>query len=147
MENTATTDLAAFNSTLKKYEYSPTSPEQSSLRRSSRINTLERPPKRATSRSSLEAHTDCNALTASSGIPTATKRKRASSKYVAPSHYAHLPPLVDILEPNLICVFVGVNPGITTSQRGHAYAHPSNLFWKLLYSVRFSHTSGLWLVS
>ncbi|KAI9846626.1 MAG: hypothetical protein M1838_001225 [Thelocarpon superellum] len=31
-------------------------------------------------------------------------------------------------------VFVGVNPGVRTAQTGHAYAHPSNLFWKLLYS-------------
>ncbi|KAH9822858.1 Uracil DNA glycosylase superfamily [Teratosphaeria destructans] len=42
--------------------------------------------------------------------------------------------LLDILEPNLICVFVGTNPGIRTATAGHAYAHPSNLFWKLLHS-------------
>lgn len=40
------------------------------------------------------------------------RQRRSSSKYAAPSRYAHLAPLVDILEPNLICVFVGVNPGI-----------------------------------
>jgi TDG/mug DNA glycosylase family protein len=45
--------------------------------------------------------------------------------------------LTDVLEPNLICVFVGFNPGVATATRGHAYAHPSNLFWKLL------HSSGL----
>ncbi|KAH7086593.1 uracil-DNA glycosylase-like protein [Paraphoma chrysanthemicola] len=65
------------------------------------------------------------------------KKKRASSKYADPSKYAHLSPLVDILEPNLICVFVGTNPGVQTATAGHAYAHPSNHFWKLL------HTSGL----
>lgn len=65
------------------------------------------------------------------------KKRRKPSKYAHPSQYAHLKPLVDILEPNLICVFVGTNPGIGTAIAGHAYAHPSNLFWKLL------HTSGL----
>ncbi|KAI7514700.1 DNA glycosylase [Hortaea werneckii] len=63
-----------------------------------------------------------------------TKRKRPSSKYAPPSKYAHLPKLLDILEPDLICIFVGTNPGIRTATAGHAYAHPSNLFWKLLHS-------------
>lgn len=65
------------------------------------------------------------------------KKKRKPSKYADPSKYAHLSPLVDILEHNLICVFVGTNPGLGTAAAGHAYAHPSNLFWKLL------HSSGL----
>ena len=34
----------------------------------------------------------------------------------------------------LLVLFVGLNPGITTAQTGYAYAHPSNLFWKLLHS-------------
>jgi mismatch-specific thymine-DNA glycosylase len=65
------------------------------------------------------------------------KKKRKPSKYADPSRYAHLSPLVDILEPNLVCVFVGTNPGVQTATAGHAYAHPSNHFWKLL------HASGL----
>jgi len=68
------------------------------------------------------------------GAPTPTKRQRLTSKYAHPSKYAHLSPLTDILEPNLICVFVGFNPGVMTATRGHAYAHPSNMFWKLLHS-------------
>ncbi|KAI6789759.1 DNA glycosylase [Hortaea werneckii] len=64
----------------------------------------------------------------------ATKRKKPSSKYAPPSKYAHLPKLLDILERDLICIFVGTNPGIRTATAGHAYAHPSNLFWKLLHS-------------
>lgn len=64
----------------------------------------------------------------------AKKKRRASSKYAPPSTYAHLPKLLDILEPGLVCVFVGTNPGIRTATAGHAYAHPSNLFWKLLHS-------------
>ncbi|KAF1813719.1 DNA glycosylase, partial [Eremomyces bilateralis CBS 781.70] len=63
-----------------------------------------------------------------------SKRSRPSSKYAAPSKYAHLSPLRDILAPHLICIFIGANPGIQTATSGHAYAHPSNLFWKLLHS-------------
>jgi TDG/mug DNA glycosylase family protein len=61
------------------------------------------------------------------------RKKRPSAKYAPPSKYAHLKPLTDIMEPNLICVFVGFNPGVKTATSGHAYAHPSNLFWKLLH--------------
>lgn len=67
--------------------------------------------------------------------PSAKKRKRPSSSYAPPSKYAHLGNnLVDCLASNLICVFIGVNPGLRTATAGHAYAHPSNLFWKLLHS-------------
>lgn len=66
--------------------------------------------------------------------PSPVKRRRQPSKYAPPSKYAHLPTLVDVLELNLICVFVGTNPGIRTATSGHAYAHPSNMFWKLLHS-------------
>jgi len=62
------------------------------------------------------------------------KRSRKPSGYAAPSAYAHLKPLPDVIAPNLICLFVGLNPGVQTSIQGHAYAHPSNLFWKLLHS-------------
>ncbi|KAF3033084.1 hypothetical protein E8E12_003139 [Didymella heteroderae] len=65
------------------------------------------------------------------------KKQRKSGRYADPSKYAHLSPLVDILEHNLVCVFVGTNPGVATASQGHAYAHPSNHFWKLL------HSSGL----
>ena len=65
----------------------------------------------------------------------AKRVKRTSSGYAPPSKYAHLiNNLVDSLAPNLICVFIGVNPGIRTATTGHAYNHPSNLFWKLLHS-------------
>ncbi|KAF2713649.1 DNA glycosylase [Pleomassaria siparia CBS 279.74] len=69
--------------------------------------------------------------------PRAKKKKRKASSYADPSKYAHLSPLTDILESDLICVFVGTNPGVQTATAGHAYAHPSNHFWKLL------HASGL----
>ncbi|GKT64607.1 mismatch-specific thymine-DNA glycosylate [Colletotrichum tofieldiae] len=62
------------------------------------------------------------------------KRKRKAAGYAPPSTYAHLPPLTDILAPDLLVLFVGLNPGLRTAALGHAYAHPSNLFWKLLHS-------------
>jgi TDG/mug DNA glycosylase family protein len=39
-----------------------------------------------------------------------------------------------VIAPNLLILFIGLNPGVETARSGHAYAHPSNLFWKLLYS-------------
>ncbi|KAK2594987.1 hypothetical protein QQS21_007294 [Conoideocrella luteorostrata] len=66
--------------------------------------------------------------------PTKKKRSRPSTGYAPPSKYAHLPFLPDAFAPNLLVLFVGLNPGISTALTGHAYAHPSNLFWKLLYS-------------
>jgi mismatch-specific thymine-DNA glycosylase len=62
------------------------------------------------------------------------KKRKLPSKYAPPSKYQHLSPLTDILAPDLIAVFVGTNPGIRTAAQGHAYAHPSNQFWKLLHS-------------
>ncbi|KAH0370247.1 DNA glycosylase, partial [Aureobasidium melanogenum] len=67
-------------------------------------------------------------------ITKSSKKRKTPSKYAPPSKYQHLSPLTDILAPNLIAVFVGTNPGIRTAAQGHAYAHPSNQFWKLLYS-------------
>lgn len=68
----------------------------------------------------------------------AKEGKRPGAKgYAPPSSYDHLPPLPDTIIPNLLCLFVGLNPGIQTATKGHPYAHPTNLYWPLL------HTSGL----
>ncbi|KAK4503425.1 hypothetical protein PRZ48_004340 [Zasmidium cellare] len=114
---------AAFKARLERFKHSsgnnprettPTAP--SPIRRSTRKR--DRP--------------DDNEPTNQTKAPT--KRKKSSSKYAPPSTYAHLEPLTDILAPNLITIFVGFNPGVMTATAGHAYAHPSNLFWKLLHS-------------
>jgi mismatch-specific thymine-DNA glycosylase len=65
------------------------------------------------------------------------KTNRQTSSYAPPSKYSHLKGLQDVIAPNLIVLFVGHNPGVRTATAGHAYAHPSNHFWKLL------HASGL----
>ncbi|UKZ65316.1 uncharacterized protein TrAtP1_006509 [Trichoderma atroviride] len=70
----------------------------------------------------------------SSSSPQKKKRNRQKSGYAPPSTYAHLPELPDAVAPNLLVFFIGLNPGIETARTGHAYAHPSNLFWKLLFS-------------
>ena len=110
---------------LKDYTFPPVqSPEpRRSLRNPS--SALKRPISTPSPKRKLEG------LTPST---SPRKKSRSASGYASPATYAHLPELVDILEPNLICVFVGLNPGIQTARSGHAYAHPSNLFWKLLHS-------------
>ncbi|KAL7939608.1 DNA glycosylase [Trichoderma chlorosporum] len=70
----------------------------------------------------------------SSSSPQKKKRARPSAGYAPPSTYAHLPELPDAVAPNLLVFFIGLNPGVETARSGHAYAHPSNLFWKLLFS-------------
>lgn len=46
------------------------------------------------------------------------------------THDAALPLL---LEPDLLLVFVGFNPGLESARLGHYYAHRSNRFWKFIY--------------
>jgi mismatch-specific thymine-DNA glycosylase len=114
----------SFKSQLSKFHYSPEHATPSSA---------------TSTRSTKRKHTSI-ATNPADQTPAASpgaKKKRKPSSYADPSKYAHLSPLVDILEPNLICVFVGTNPGVQTATAGHAYAHPSNHFWKLL------HASGL----
>lgn len=69
-------------------------------------------------------------------LPSLSK-KRKSNAYAPPSKYAHLKGLTDTIAPGLLVLFVGHNPGVMTAATGHAYAHPSNHFWKLL------HASGI----
>uniref|UniRef100_A0A0B7K5I0 Uracil-DNA glycosylase-like domain-containing protein n=1 Tax=Bionectria ochroleuca TaxID=29856 RepID=A0A0B7K5I0_BIOOC len=92
------------------------------------------PPKRKKGRARDTQEVDQEADPLSPSKPSPKKRKRTASSYAPPSTYAHLPLLPDAITANLIVQFVGLNPGIQTARSGHAYAHPSNLFWKLLFS-------------
>ncbi|HLG55390.1 MAG TPA: mismatch-specific DNA-glycosylase [Vicinamibacterales bacterium] len=47
-----------------------------------------------------------------------------------------LPPLRDRIRPGVRVLFVGINPGISSSLTGHHFAGFSNRFWKLLYESR-----------
>ncbi len=44
-------------------------------------------------------------------------------------------PLSDYLAPGLSILFVGINPGLRSSEIGHHFAGPSNRFWKLLFEA------------
>ncbi|KAL1859926.1 uracil DNA N-glycosylase Thp1 [Paecilomyces lecythidis] len=73
--------------------------------------------------------------TSSIASKTATKKKRpARSARTTPTTPTPPSLLRDTIPPNLILLLVGVNPGLMTGTTGFAYAHPSNLFWKLLHS-------------
>ncbi|KAF1924777.1 DNA glycosylase [Didymella exigua CBS 183.55] len=121
---------ASFQGRLAKYQYSPNKSDTPSPTNASPHPSAKR--SRTTTVTKTEITESAPTLS-----PRPTKKQRKSSKYAEPSKYAHLSPLVDILEANLVCVFVGTNPGVSTARQGHAYAHPSNHFWKLL------HSSGL----
>jgi TDG/mug DNA glycosylase family protein len=47
-----------------------------------------------------------------------------------------LPPLRDCIRRPVRVLFVGINPGIRSSQTGHHFAGASNRFWKLLCESR-----------
>jgi len=125
------TDIAAapssFNGKLQQYHFNDATSSSGGI-----SNATSR-----VARNQSKANAKAPAIKDSKALVTKTRQKRPSKQYADPSKYAHLKPLTDILEPNLICVFVGFNPGVQTATQGHAYAHKSNLFWKLL------HRSGL----
>lgn len=118
------TGTASFKTSLERFQYGNSQPAEHANGTPAYKVTRKRPL----------TDSDADTTTAASPSPSPAKRRRQSSRYAPPSTYAHLPKLLDILEPNLICIFVGTNPGIRTATAGHAYAHPSNLFWKLLHS-------------
>lgn len=53
-----------------------------------------------------------------------------------PSLLPPLPPLRDRISPGVRVLFVGINPGIRSSQTGHHFAGFSNRFWLLLFESR-----------
>ena len=121
----ATTDPVAFKASLERFRHTDTENHQTEGEQHQDYKQGRKRPLK-----SIIKHEESTATATS---PSPAKRRRQTSKYAPPSKYAHLPTLVDVLEPNLICVFVGTNPGIRTATSGHSYAHPSNMFWKLLH--------------
>ncbi|MCJ1273061.1 hypothetical protein MMC21_000850 [Puttea exsequens] len=121
---------SSFGGALQQYAFVAT-PTPSPVRRITRASSSTHA--QAITRSSSNGSAKRKAI-GTAASPSPAKKKRPSS-YAPPSKYANLTNLLtDSLAPNLICVFIGVNPGIRTATAGHAYAHPSNLFWKLCYS-------------
>ncbi|KAF3073584.1 G/U mismatch-specific uracil DNA glycosylase [Trichoderma lentiforme] len=120
---------------LKKFMYTSQQP----IRRSPRFAAASESPS-SSSAASVTASSSSNKRrksatpSSASSSPQKKKRTRPKAGYAPPSTYAHLPELPDAVAPNLLVFFIGLNPGIETARSGHAYAHPSNLFWKLLFS-------------
>jgi double-stranded uracil-DNA glycosylase len=44
--------------------------------------------------------------------------------------------LRDILVPEPLCLFVGINPSIRSAEAGHHFASPGNPFWKLMFAAK-----------
>lgn len=105
-EPQATPATPSFKGRLTKYQYTESTKSESS------DTTSSSRPTRAAKRALPLASSDIATRSTPSPSP---KKRRTPSKYADPSKYAHLSPLVDILEPNLICVFVGTNPGPSIS--------------------------------
>ncbi|MGZ3407158.1 MAG: mismatch-specific DNA-glycosylase [Polyangia bacterium] len=47
-----------------------------------------------------------------------------------------MPPLKDIVAPNLRALFVGINPGLRSAALGHNFSGKGNPFWRLLFAAR-----------
>ena len=89
-----------------------------------------RSPRRGT-RTTTTATTTISQTTSSTNrnpIPSRTARSRRTPNSLEGSK------LTDTIPANLTLLLVGVNPGIMTGLTGYSYAHPTNQFWKLLYS-------------
>ncbi len=89
--------------------FPPTSPVSSSARGASiRTTRRRRTAKSVTSRS-------------------AQRSRRSKAEGGRPPR-----PLPDYLAPGLRLLFVGINPGLYSAQKGHYYARRGNLFWRAL---------------
>ncbi|KAI9882021.1 MAG: pyruvate dehydrogenase E1, beta subunit [Watsoniomyces obsoletus] len=96
-------------------------------------------PKSSLATSSLSIRGTSNTLMvvkdeSSTTVQSRKKGKSMPNGYAPPEMYAHLNYLLDVIEPNLICLFVGTNPGVRTAEEGHAYSHPTNHFWRDLHN-------------
>jgi len=129
----------SFNGALKKYTFTSSTPSPSralfaSARATKPITPSSRKPAPSPRKRTIPPTT---APAPASPNPKPKKKRPKHPGYAPPQKYAHLSGIPDVLSTNLICVFVGTNPGLKTAATGHAYSAPSNLFWKLL------HRSGL----
>ncbi|KAJ5941884.1 hypothetical protein N7516_002052 [Penicillium verrucosum] len=132
------------NTTSAEYKPNPTDhpakPIISSPRRKRTVQptTSEATTTTATTTAQLRTTRSRSIITPTPPSPNKRKRSRAtpqlSPKPPIPEPTARDSLLRDTIPPNLILLLVGVNPGLKTGITGHAYAHPSNLFWKLLFS-------------
>ncbi|KKK21919.1 hypothetical protein ARAM_002032 [Aspergillus rambellii] len=145
--------ITSFNGGLKRYIHvsqtvtsSTTSgPTQQDAKRDSDTTLpLDNEPASSKRRKKLESPTVTTITSSSTATVIPARSRRSRQQTSAPSSPTKTPRtptpsasvsrLQDTLPPNLDLLLVGVNPGIMTGATGFAYAHPSNLFWKLLHS-------------
>lgn len=143
---------ADFKTRIGLYTYSPVKPTKTSSEKmssdpddpvapnrskrgadSASLSTSTRSKRRATSTSA-----SASASPAPSTVLTKSAKRGSSRKAVrSKDPYSPVNNLVDSIRPGLMLLMIGLNPGLKTAETGHAYAHPSNHFWKLM------HSSGL----
>ncbi|KAK3187649.1 hypothetical protein K4F52_003707 [Lecanicillium sp. MT-2017a] len=119
---------------LQDFMYNGAQSPRRSARQASAASSAAASPSRRASSSTAQPQPSPSRSSSSTGAGITKKRSRKSTGYAPPSTYAHLNLLPDRALENLLVFFIGLNPGIETARSGHSYAHPSNLFWKLLYS-------------
>ncbi|BCS01441.1 mismatch-specific DNA-glycosylase [Aspergillus luchuensis] len=136
----------SFNGRLNQYFHTakPTSSappalpstKQPTTRTSSPLKRKRTTPPTSTSTSATTRITRSRSRSSTS-TPTSTTTTSSSPRPrkppTPPTTSASDSLLTDTIPPNLTLLLVGVNPGILTGITGYAYAHPSNLFWKLLH--------------
>ncbi|KAL5333950.1 uracil-DNA glycosylase-like protein [Aspergillus crustosus] len=103
---------------------------------STSLTTESSHPRRITRSKSRSTTPASPSRTSTPSASTPNRSRRSLSTPCRPSSPSSLPTslLRDTIPPNLTLLLIGVNPGIMTGTTGYAYAHPSNLFWKLLHS-------------
>ncbi|KAG9323891.1 hypothetical protein KVV02_006257 [Mortierella alpina] len=65
-------------------------------------------------------------------VAVRVKTQGRNPGYSAPEVYAHLSVVPDIIDYDLDVLFVGINPGVKSSERSHHFAGPTNHFWPCL---------------
>ncbi|KAF9952051.1 hypothetical protein BGZ72_006563 [Mortierella alpina] len=65
-------------------------------------------------------------------IAVRVKTQGRNPGYSSPEVYAHLNVVPDIIDYDLDVLFVGINPGVKSSERSHHFAGPTNHFWPCL---------------
>ncbi len=64
------------------------------------------------------------------------ERRRPTREEIAAAAGKTLP---DIIAPNLLVLFCGINPGLYTAAVGHHFARPGNRFWPALHASGFTN--------
>ncbi|WBW74166.1 uracil DNA N-glycosylase Thp1 [Schizosaccharomyces osmophilus] len=75
---------------------------------------------------------DRNALELDKESHTKGATRKNTKKVQKDTLPQNLPGVPDHICENPYAILVGLNPGLTSSLRGHAYASPSNSFWKMM---------------